>query len=309
VLAATEDEYAKALGAAHARDEMLTNLRGARSRLAASQRAVEAEKMGFIAERDGMNLLERQADWGESNDAARRHLLALEEVQQRRTTAEWNEEACLGLNDGVRLCFPDGTPAEEMPAEIRELLVDQRWQRGGLDVRVRLTPALLRALRTHLNLTEQHDSYQQAQINTQRAERHADLATARLGLTEAEQTSAAHRASLALGIKSTLRQVAVAFDELDQAYGGYGAGLDYPEPEPPAEPDRPWQWTVAPKWRLVLILDELGRNLGKQHRREAVALFERIGRDRNITVIGALQDDMERYALEASGEPELGGQI
>ena len=51
----------------------------------------------------------------------------------------------------------------------------------------------------------------------------------------------------------------------------------------------------------MLILDELGRNLGKQHRREAVALFERIGRDRNITVIGALQDDMERYALEASG--------
>ena len=51
---------------------------------------------------------------------------------------------------------------------------------------------------------------------------------------------------------------------------------------------------------LVLILDELGRNLGKQHRREAVALFERIGRDRNITVIGALQDDMERYAIEAS---------
>ena len=136
-----------------------------------------------------------------------------------------------------------------MPAEIRELLVEQRWQRGGLDVRVRLTPALLRALRTHLNLSEQHDSYQQAQINTQRAERHADLATARLGLAEAEQTSHAPRSSLALGIKSTLRQVALAFDELDQAYGGYGAGLDYPEPEPPAEPDRPWQWTVAPKWR------------------------------------------------------------
>jgi chromosome segregation protein len=51
---------------------------------------------------------------------------------------------------------------------------------------------------------------------------------------------------------------------------------------------------------LLLILDELGRNLGSQHRREAVALFEQIGRDRNITVIGALQDDMERYALSAS---------
>ena len=81
-------------------------------------------------------------------------------------TAEWNEEACQALNDAVRRCFPDGTRAEEMPAEIRELLVEQRWQRGGLDVRVRLTPALLRALRTHLNLTEQHDSYQQAQISS-----------------------------------------------------------------------------------------------------------------------------------------------
>jgi chromosome segregation protein len=339
-MAAAEDEYGKALGAAHARETELTNLRGTRSRLQASQRAVEEEKTKLTSERDDINLIGRQADWGESDEAARRHLLALDDIQQRRTTAEWNEEACQGLNDAVRLCFPDSTRAEEMSAEVRELLIDQRWQRGGLDVRVRLTPAMLRALRTHLNLTEQHDGYQQTQISTQRTERHADLATARLGLTEAEQTSQAHRASLALGIKSMLRQVAQAFDELDQAYGGYGAGLDYPEPEPPAEPDRPWQWTVAPKWRraegqrmgsynlkantaqidekaaklvcaaalaaggdrpLVLILDELGRNLGKQHRREAVALFERIGRDRNITVIGALQDDMERYALEASG--------
>jgi hypothetical protein len=52
---------------------------------------------------------------------------------------------------------------------------------------------------------------------------------------------------------------------------------------------------------LLLVLDELGRNLGKEHRREAVALFEQIGKDRNITVIGALQDDMERYAIEATG--------
>ena len=120
---------------------------------------------------------------------------------------------------------------------------------------------------------------------------------------------------------------------------GYGAKLEYPEPDPPAEPDKPWRWTVTPKWRrseggpfsafnvkgntaqmdekavklvcaaalaggsdrpLLLILDELGRNLGSQHRREAVALFEQIGRDRNITVIGALQDDMERYALSSS---------
>jgi hypothetical protein len=51
---------------------------------------------------------------------------------------------------------------------------------------------------------------------------------------------------------------------------------------------------------LLLILDELGRNLGAAHRRDAVALFENIGRDRAISVVGALQDDMERYAIGAS---------
>ena len=136
---------------------------------------------------------------------------------------------------------------------------------------------------------------------TQRAERQADLTTARLGLTEAEQTCHAHRASLALGIKNTLRQVALAFDE-GQRMGSYNLKANTAQIDEKAAKlvcaaalaaggDRP----------LVLILDELGRNLGKQHRREAVALFERIGRDRNVTVIGALQDDMERYALEASG--------
>lgn len=144
---------------------------------------------------------------------------------------------------------------------------------------------------------------------------------------------------LAQGIQARLTRVGEEFDRLDREYGGYGAGLVCPEPEPPAEPDKPWRWAVTPMWRraegqrmsgynlrgntaqmdekavklvcaaalaggddrpLLLILDELGRNLGKQHRREAVALFERIGRDRNITVIGALQDDMERYAIEAS---------
>jgi hypothetical protein len=338
-LASAEEAYANALGAKNAREEKLANLRGARGRILGSQRAKQDEKTGLTEERDKLDLLSRQAGWGESDDAARHHLLCLDDAQQH-TTSQWNEEACYALDGVVRRCFPDGMPAAEMPAEIRELLIEQGWRRGSLEMRVRLAAAMLRALRTHLNLTEEHDRYQQKQITTQRSERTKDLAAASLGLAEAEQTCHAHRASLARGIKNTLRQVAQAFDELDQAYGGYGAGLDYPEPEPPAEPDRPWQWTVAPKWRraegqrmggynlkantaqidekaaklvcaaaqaasgdrpLILILDELGRNLGKQHRREAVALFERIGRDRNITVIGALQDDMERYAIEHSG--------
>ncbi|NKZ06903.1 chromosome partitioning protein ParA [Actinomadura latina] len=54
--------------------------------------------------------------------------------------------------------------------------------------------------------------------------------------------------------------------------------------------------------RLVLVLDELGRNLGKEHRKEAVALFRKIGETHGITVIGALQDDMEPYAIDACGQ-------
>lgn len=339
LLAAAENAYASALGGKQAREERIANLRGERGRLRNSLEKKAQERDALTAERDALNLIARQAAWGGSDSAARAHLLSLGEAE--RSTAHWDEDACQLLADATRRCFPDGTPAEEMPEEIRVLLVDQRWPRASLETRVPLVPALLRALRTHLNVTEEHDVYQQKQIAAQRTARTADLAAARAGLAEAEQTCQAHRASLALGIKATLRQVAQQFDELDQAYGGYGAGLDFPEPDPPTEPDRPWQWTVAPKWRraegqrlgsynlkantaqidekaaklvcaaalaaggdrpLLLILDELGRNLGKQHRREAVALFERIGRDRNITVVGALQDDMERYALESSGE-------
>jgi hypothetical protein len=299
------------------------------------------EKDALTAERDALNLMARQAAWGDSDSAARTYLLSLSDSEIKRSTAHWAEDACQLLADATRRCFPDGTPAPEMPEEIRVLLVDQHWLRASLETRVPLVPALLRALAAHLNVTGEHDAYQQKQIAAQRTARAADLAAARTGLAEAELACSAHRASLALGIKATLRQVAQKFDELDRAYGGYGAGLDFPEPDPPTEPDRPWQWTVAPKWRraegqrlgsynlkantaqidekaaklvcaaalaaggdrpLLLILDELGRNLGKQHRREAVALFERIGRDRNITVVGALQDDMERYALESAGE-------
>ncbi|MGH3156050.1 MAG: hypothetical protein ACRDNF_05690, partial [Streptosporangiaceae bacterium] len=249
LLAAAENAYAAALGGKQAREEKIANLRGERGRLRASQDRTAQRKDALTAERDGLDLLGRQAAWGDGEAAARAYLLSLGGALAERSTAEWDEEACQLLGDAVRRCFPDATPPEEMPEEIRVLLVDQRWLRVGLEARIPLVPALLRAVRTHLNVTEEHDSYQHKQIAAQRAERTADLAAARTGLAEAEQTCQAHRASLALGIKATLKQVAQKFDELDQAYGGYGAGLDYPEPEPPAEPDRPWQWTVAPKWR------------------------------------------------------------
>jgi hypothetical protein len=340
-LQTAENAYATALGSKQSRDEKITNLRGERARIRNTLEKRAQEKEALTAERDALDLLARQAAWGDNESAARAYLLSLEDAEQALGTPGWDVETCQLLAEATRRCFPDAMPPEEMPEEIRVLLVEHRWLRASLETRVPLVAMLLRALRTHLNVTEEHDAFQCKQIAAQRSQRTADLAAARTGLAEAEQTCRAHRASLALGIKATLKQVADKFDELDQAYGGYGAGLDFPEPDPPAEPDRPWQWTVAPKWRraegqrlggynlkantaqidekaaklvcaaalaaggdrpLVLILDELGRNLGKQHRREAVALFERIGRDRNITVIGALQDDMERYAIEASGE-------
>ncbi|WP_245975694.1 chromosome segregation ATPase [Amycolatopsis palatopharyngis] len=339
-LEAARVAYTDALGAGRAREERIANLRGAKRRLEGELAEQDKTKTKLTNERLALDLPGREATWGDSPQSAQRFLLALDAEQQARTTAAWNEEACYQVNEVVRRCFPEGTPHDEMPAEIRELLIEQRWQRGGLDTRISLVPALIRALRTHLTQTEKHDLYQQQQITAQRAQRTSDLEAARQGLSEAEQTSRAHRASLALGIKAKLKKVSEEFDRLDERYGGYGAGLDYPEPEPPSEPDRPWRWTVTPKWRraegqrmsgynlrsntaqmdekavklvcaaalagggsrpLLLVLDELGRNLGKQHRREAVALFEQIGKDRNITVIGALQDDMERYAIEASG--------
>lgn len=332
--------YVDALGVRQARTERIENLRGAEGRLRQALTEQDEARTKLTDERLALDLTSREAAWGDSPESANRFLLALDAELHTRTTAWWNEETQHQVNEVVRRCFPDGTPHDEMSAEVRELLIEQRWQRGGLDVRIPLVPDLIRALRTHLSITERHDGYEQQQIASQRARRTSDLETAQQGLSEAEQTSRAHRASLAQGIKARLKKVSDEFDRLDQRYGGYGAGLDYPEPEPPAESDRPWQWTVTPRWRraegqrmsgynlrsntaqmdekavklvcasalagggsrpLLLVLDELGRNLGKQHRREAVALFEQIGKDRDITVIGALQDDMERYAIEASG--------
>ena len=160
------------------------------------------------------------------------------------------------------------------------------------------------------------------------------LQSAEEHLEEARVAATAVRATLAKAIKAKLKQVSDEFDALDKAYGRYGGALDFPEPEPPADPQKPWQWAITPRWRrgegkppssyqlrgntaqmddkavklvcaaalagsqdrpLLLVLDELGRNLGSAHRRDAVALFENIGLDRAISVVGALQDDMERY--------------
>jgi chromosome segregation protein len=326
-------QHAAMLAAVQTRSEQAMRLRADAGRLEDLQNRNVTERDSLTARQAAIGLDARLAAFGGTVAEAQSHLLALGGGQATWDETQWTAACCAELDRVLAMCFPRGTPEEEIPREIAGLRGNLRW--GAQEV-----PALHRALRTYLAQTEQEDEYQRQRITRQRADRTADLAAARKGLAEAAQAAAAHRASVAEGIKAKLKKVAAQFGRLDEEYGGYGATLDFPEPEPPAEPDRPWRWTVTPKWRraegqrmspynlrgntaqmdekavklvcaaalaggtdrpLLLVLDELGRNLGKQHRTEAVALFERIGRDRNITVIGALQDDMERYAIDASG--------
>ncbi|TCM39710.1 chromosome segregation ATPase [Kribbella sp. VKM Ac-2568] len=339
-LQAAKESAEAAAGQQLVRDERLKNLEATRRDFDRILDDLGRRRLTLLEEQTDLDLVTRATAWGSTPAEASEYLLGLPDDAQRRTTADWNHQACTQLDDVVRRCFPNARSREEIPSELWEILNGpDGWSNGTLGARVGLVPALQRTLASHLAQHETFDSLQQKQIASQRAERNAALERAREGLGEAESTARAHRASLADGIKARLRLVSNEFDRLDQQYGGYGAKLEYPEPDPPAEPDKPWRWTVTPKWRrseggpfsafnvkgntaqmdekavklvcaaalaggsdrpLLLILDELGRNLGSQHRREAVALFEQIGRDRNITVIGALQDDMERYALSSS---------
>ncbi|MEV6283347.1 chromosome segregation ATPase [Kribbella sp. NPDC051770] len=339
-LQAAKESAEAAAGQQLVRDERLKNLEATRREHDRLLDELGGRRLVLLEEQTGLDLVSRTTAWGGTADEASEFLLALPADTQRRTTADWNHQTSTQLDDVIRRCFPNARSREEIPSELWEILNGaDGWSTGTLGTRVGLVPALQRTLASHLAQHETFDSLQQQQIASQRAERNAALERAREGLGEAESTARAHRASLADGIKSRLRLVSNEFDRLDQAYGGYGAKLEFPEPDPPSEPDKPWRWTVTPKWRrseggpfsafnvkgntaqmdekavklvcaaalaggsdrpLLLILDELGRNLGSQHRREAVALFEQIGRDRNITVIGALQDDMERYALASS---------
>ncbi|MEV6273461.1 chromosome segregation ATPase [Kribbella sp. NPDC051936] len=339
-LQAAKESAETAAGQQLVRDERLKNLEATRRDQDRILDEFTARRLALREEQTALDLTTRTTAWGGTPAEAEEFLLGLPDDAQRRTTADWNHQACTQLDDVIRRCFPNARSREEIPTELWEILNGpDGWTNGTLGDRVGLVPALHRTLSSHLAQHETFDSLQQQQIASQRAERNAALERAREGLGEAESTARAHRASLADGIKARLRLVSQEFDRLDQQYGGYGAKLEFPEPDPPAEPDKPWRWTVTPKWRrseggpfsafnvkgntaqmdekavklvcaaalaggsdrpLLLILDELGRNLGSQHRREAVALFEQIGRDRNITVIGALQDDMERYALASS---------
>jgi hypothetical protein len=336
-LARAKATYETALGEKNTRDERIATAKAHRDTLHRELRQNRETWRDKNDERTALDLPRRHEAWAGTVASAEQHLITLTEQEQQRATAEWDDLCAAQADQLHRACFPPGTPDEALPEELK--VIEQQRRDRKLGAHIRLIPQVLRIIGTHLDDLEDIDRQQLDQIHTDRTNLTGTLRSAEQHLAEARLTSTALRATLAKAVKAKLKQVGDEFDNLDQAYGGYGAGLDYPEPEPPADPQKPWQWTITPRWRrgegkplssyrlrgntaqmddkavklvcaaalagsqdrpLLLVLDELGRNLGSAHRRDAVALFENIGRDRAISVVGALQDDMERYAIGSS---------
>ncbi|MDP9866906.1 MULTISPECIES: chromosome partitioning protein ParA [Streptosporangium] len=325
---------------ARTRNMEVERLEGRRARHEAERDQARDQAAKVTADRDALGMDALAGDWGGTVDGAREWLEALGEQERPLTAEEWWRAAERRLDEALRDTFPgeDG----EMPEELRFLVRERTEPGAGRTAREQATfPGVCAALSSYLRGQEEYERHQRRQIQTQIATRQRDLTAAAKGAEEAAQSTAVHRAALTAAIKARLTRVAEEFDKLDTSYGGYGATLEFPVPAAPADPEQRWAWRVTPKWRrgegqgyvpynrrantalmdekavklvcaaaiassggghLCLVLDELGRNLGKEHRREAVALFRRIGETYGITVIGALQDDMEPYAVDACGQ-------
>ncbi|GAA2864361.1 hypothetical protein GCM10010517_23560 [Streptosporangium fragile] len=325
---------------ARTRNMEIERLEGRRARHEADRDQAAGQAAKVSADRDALGLDALAGEWGGTVEGAREWLAALDEQERPLTAEEWWRAAERRLDEALRDTFPGDD--EEMPEELRFLVRERAAPGAGRTAREQATfPGVCSALSSYLRGQEEYERHQRRQIETQIATRQRDLTAAAKGAEEAAQSTAVHRAALTAAIKARLARVAEEFDRLDTSYGGYGATLEFPVPAAPADPEQRWAWRVTPKWRrgegqgfvpynrrantalmdekavklvcaaaiassggghLCLVLDELGRNLGKEHRREAVALFRRIGETYGITVIGALQDDMEPYAVDACGQ-------
>ncbi|MFC4051846.1 chromosome partitioning protein ParA [Actinomadura syzygii] len=288
----------------------------------------------------GLDALEKE--WGGTREGAAEWLSGLDDDEATWTPAEWWHTAEKHLSEALRRVFPDGPSDEDMPEETRFLLRERAEGEGRRTDREQATfPRLAKSLEAYLRQQDDYEKHQRRQIEVQLSARRTDLEKAQKGAAEAAGAAEAHRTALTAAIRARLQRVSDEFEKLDVAYGGYGATLEFPTPEQPGDPEQEWRWRVTPKWRrsegqryvpynrrantalmdekavklvcaaalassgggrLCLVLDELGRNLGKEHRKEAVALFRKIGETHGITVIGALQDDMEPYAIDACGQ-------
>ncbi|SFN56716.1 hypothetical protein SAMN04489713_102429 [Actinomadura madurae] len=317
-------------------------LRGRREAHERERDAIRRTSSELADRRAALGIGELEQEWGGSREGAAEWLSGLDDDEATWTPAEWWHTAEKHLSEALRRVFPDGTADEDMPEEVRFLLRQRAEGEGRRTDREQATfPRLVKAMEGYLRQQEDYERHQRRQIEVQLSARRADLEKAQKGATEAAGAAEAHRTALTAAIRSRLQRVSEEFEKLDVTYGGYGATLEFPTPEQPGDPEQEWRWRVTPKWRrsdgqryvpynrrantalmdekavklvcaaalassgggrLCLVLDELGRNLGKEHRKEAVALFRKIGETHGITVIGALQDDMEPYAIDACGQ-------
>ncbi|MEO3825089.1 chromosome partitioning protein ParA [Actinomadura sp. B10D3] len=320
----------------------IDRLRGRREAHERERAAIRRASSELANKRAALGLGELEKEWGGSREGAAEWLSGLDDDEATWTPAEWWHTAEKHLSEALRRVFPDGTADEDMPEEMRFLLKQRAEGEGRRTDREQATfPRLAKAMEGYLRQQEDYEKHQRRQIEVQLSARRADLEKAQKGATEAAGAAEAHRTALTAAIRSRLQRVSEEFEKLDVTYGGYGATLEFPTPEQPGDPEQEWRWRVTPKWRrsegqryvpynrrantalmdekavklvcaaalassgggrLCLVLDELGRNLGKEHRKEAVALFRKIGETHGITVIGALQDDMEPYAIDACGQ-------
>ncbi|MEU1878329.1 chromosome partitioning protein ParA [Streptosporangium sp. NPDC020072] len=325
---------------ARTRNMEIERLEGRRAGHEAERDRAAERAAAITAERQALGIETLAAEWGGTAQSAREWLEALGEQESPLTAEEWWRAAERRLDEALRDTFPGED--DEMPEELAFLVRRRTEPGAGRTAREQTTfPGVCAALASYLRGQEEYERHQRRQIESQLATRQRDLAAAAKGAEEAAQSTAVHRAALSAAIKARLTRVAEEFDRLDTSYGGYGATLEFPVPPAPADPEQRWAWRVTPRWRrgegqgfvpynrrantalmdekavklvcaaaiassggghLCLVLDELGRNLGKEHRREAVALFRKIGETYGITVIGALQDDMEPYAVDACGQ-------
>ncbi|MFH8293666.1 hypothetical protein [Streptomyces sp. NPDC018059] len=141
-------------------------------------------------------------------------------------------------------------------------------------------------------------------------------------------------------VSGALDNIAKALEQLNREAGLFGTSLHY-QIDPPTETEHSWQCFVTPRWRRnpgghmlayntvtntaqeklfsihlvlaallaapnaqgrILILDELGDSLGKEHRREVLAAITKVATTYGITVLGTCQDTLMREVTPVCGQ-------
>lgn len=239
--------YEAALGEKAARAQQIEAANSTLTRLKKELEDNRSQWRALLQLRTDLDLPRLHAQWTGTVESAEQHLLTLDESEALRPSAEW-DKLCARLANEVRaVCFPPGDPEQNRPEELR--VVDEQRADRRTGAYVRLIPDVLRIVGNFLTDHERVDRENASQIQQERQAKTITLTGAKAALDEARRTSEALRSTTAKAIKAKLRQVSDEFDRLDQTYGGYGGNLDFPEPEAPADPEKPWQWTITPRWR------------------------------------------------------------